>query len=40
MQGQNEVESLYREYSGDVYRYLLYMCRNPHVVRISVRVLF
>ena len=31
MQGQNEVESLYREYSGDVYRYLLYMCRNPHV---------
>ena len=25
MQGQNEVESLYREYSGDVYRYLLYL---------------
>lgn len=31
MQGQNEIEKLYREYSGDVYRYLLYMCRNPHV---------
>lgn len=30
MQGRNEVEKLYREYSGDVYRYLLYMCRNPH----------
>lgn len=40
MQGQNEVESLYREYSGDVYRYLLYMCRNPHVAEALCRSTF
>ena len=30
MQEQNEIEGLYRKYYGDVYRYLLSLCRNCH----------